>query len=162
MQVRSSQSSLGDIISSMETNEIQIKPYELPNDEGWTSIDNVPSELKRVIELYSMALNDNVEGNAPDLELDKLYEVYDSLSHQEIVVAEDSGEVVGVMSYDLKRKVPFFEGVAVDPEYRQMGVASKLTRTPSSWLEVKAYMRSTSGPNQAQLKPTSGSLAVWD
>ena len=84
--------------------------------------------MRRVIELYSMALNDNVEGNAPDLELDKLYEVYDSLSHQEIVVAEDSGEVVGVMSYDLKRKVPFFEGVAVDPEYRQMGVASKLTR----------------------------------
>lgn len=104
----------------------EIERYDIPPEE---ELQGDPT-LKRVLRLYAMALRDNVDGGLNHAgDVIDLFEVYDEIHDQSCAVAKDeSGRIIGVASYDLDRKTPFLEGIAVDPAARRNGVAGELAR----------------------------------
>ena len=112
---------------TIENDELSIQTYQLPPDEGWEELSNVPPELLRAAEIYAGALQDGVDSPTPTFEtIDEFYETYDAMSGQKNLVAKRGAAVVGVASYDFGRNVPFFDGVAVDSEERGSGVGAAL------------------------------------
>jgi len=81
-----------------------------------------------MLEIYRCARQDDVDGGVePITDMDELYEIYDGVEGQDVVVARTPDNmIVGVASFDARRTVPFFEGVSVDPDYRGNGIAAAL------------------------------------
>lgn len=104
----------------MSEDIFKIEEFIIPKDEYWSSVDEIPDNLRRVIDIYSMALRDDVEADVVEVEdIDEVYEVYDSFKDQECRIAKVGEQVVGVVSFDFKgRKMPFVDGIAVDPNFR--------------------------------------------
>lgn len=111
----------------MNERRISIRHTALPEDDGWSTADDMPGALRDMLELYACAKIDNVDGQRRHIEdVDELYELYDGLAEQHVVIAEQDDQIVGIASYDTGRQPAFFEGVAVAPEYRGRGIASAL------------------------------------
>lgn len=52
---------------TIENDELSIQTYQLPPDEGWEELSNVPPELLRAAEIYASALQDGVTAQHPPL-----------------------------------------------------------------------------------------------
>lgn len=113
-----------------DADAVRVSDYNVPEDAGWQDVDSMPEELRRVLAVYAGALSDGVDRPTSELRsIDEAYEIYDQLSGQQCRVAKIGDEIVGVVSFDFKRKIPFSDGIAVASEYRKSGVASELLRS---------------------------------
>lgn len=118
-----------------------IERYQLPDDEGWQDIDDVPADLRRTVELHIMSRTpgeSNEDVRLPNITLDEFYDVYDDWvrNDQQVRLVRDSeGGVVGMISYYLQRNgTPFMESVAVDPEERGGGIGGQLIASSAAEL----------------------------
>ncbi len=106
---------------------VQTLEFNIHDDDNWTSLEEVPRDLRRVVDIYSNALNDDVGAETSEVEdIDTFYEIYDQISDQSCLVARSKEGIIGVASYDFGRTPPFIDGYAVDSEFRDLGVASGL------------------------------------
>lgn len=106
-----------------------ISNFEMPADGNWATPDDVPDELRDVLEIYNCALRDDVDGEIRPMDVQALHKLYYGLKDQDVIVARDEdGCIVGVASIDCGRQPAFLEGVATHPELRRSGVARDLVR----------------------------------
>ena len=110
----------------------RVEKYSLPVEDNWAKTTDIPEDLRDILAMYRMALTDRVDGEIPHADLDDLLETYDGLIGQTVLASRtDTGAVIGAASYDLERnhgQQAFFEGIAVDPDYRRQGVAQAMVR----------------------------------
>lgn len=106
---------------------LSVQPYEMPSDEYWSSLDKVPRELARIAKIYAGALENGVDRTTQEfISIDDFYKVYDGMAGQANAVAWIGDKPVGVASFDLTRKPPFIDGVAVHSSMRGMGIGQAL------------------------------------
>lgn len=122
-----------------------IEDYHLP--EGvWQSIDDVPEDFKRIVQLNNMAQSPArsiEEARLLPATLEDIYGAYDDWSTgQEILVARDeNGKVIGMLDYYYKPNgKAFVEAVAVHPDAQQGGIGAKLISAALNKLYVKAKL----------------------
>lgn len=111
----------------------QIEQYELPPDEGWQHLEDLPQDLYDIVTLHALAgaEGDSIDETAvPSLSLEEAYDIYDDWlrNDQQLLVGRDEdGRIEGMISYYLQpQQAPFMESVAVYPEAQQSGLGMQL------------------------------------
>lgn len=137
--------------------KISIDRLKLPQDDGWTTIEDVPNEVIDAVNLYSMSQVDKADATeVPEHDLDALLEHYDELSNSEVIAAKIGDEVAGIVSYHhqvdhvTNQPYTFIEGVAVSPEHQKRGVAGLLAQAA-----LKEALSNNSSSVRALAQPSS-------
>lgn len=112
-------------MAEVKTDTRFFRAMELPPDEGWRDLDEVPVELRKLMELYRSALEDGDESYERPFEtIDDFYEIYDTFSSDNICfvagVMEDGEETITTIANVRKNRdgTVFGEGIATSKEAR--------------------------------------------
>lgn len=112
-------------MTEVKTDTRFFREMELPPDEGWQNLDEVPVELRKLMELYRSALEEGDESYEHPFEtIDDFYEVYDTFSSDNLCfvagVTGDGEEAITTIANVRQNRdgTVFGEGIATTKEAR--------------------------------------------
>lgn len=86
----------------MRAEGIRLQEYSMPEDPGWSSLDDVPDEVMRVTQIYASVFDDSNEQPTERnfANIDGFFSVYDEMhSPGYLILAEGEEDPVGVIHY---------------------------------------------------------------
>lgn len=106
-------------------------------DETWTSREDMPKITRKILELYYLSQQNDVDAKVQNVDYDTIMELYDDIrnSDSKLVCAKtQEGELAGVGVFHHSEATntepthTFIEGVAIDPEHRGLGVSRSIVK----------------------------------